>query len=108
MKKTITSKNKKPTPLKTITPAVIYQAKNGAIELRGDGNRETLWASQAQIAEVFGVERSVITKHIKNIFKDKELDEKAVCANFAHTADDGKTYQVQFYNLDIIYLIYSM
>ena len=102
MKKTITSKNKKPTPLKTITPAVIYQAKNGAIELRGDGNRETLWASQAQIAEVFGVERSVITKHIKNIFKDKELDEKAVCANFAHTADDGKTYQVQFYNLDII------
>lgn len=81
---------------------VIYQAKNGAIELRGDFKHETVWATQVQIAEAFNTERSVITKHIRNIFKDKELDEKTVCAKFAHTADDGKTYQVQFYNLDVI------
>jgi len=81
---------------------VIYQAPSGAIELRGDYGKETIWATQAQIADVFQVERSVITKHIRNILKDKELNANSVCANFAHTADDGKTYNVQFYNLDII------
>lgn len=81
---------------------VIYQAKSGAIELRGDISRETIWATQAQIAEMFQAERSVVTKHIRNILKDKELDADSVCAKFAHTADDGKTYQVQFYNLDVI------
>jgi len=81
---------------------VIYQAKSGAIELRGDFSKETILATQADIAKVFEAERSVITKHIKNIIKDGELDEKSVCAKFAHTADDGKTYMVQFYNLDVI------
>src|SRR3989344_7087286 len=81
---------------------VIYQAKNGAIELRGDTSRETIWATQAQIAEVFQTERSVVTKHIRNILKDKELDVDSVCAKFAHTADYGKVYQMQFYNLDVI------
>jgi hypothetical protein len=81
---------------------VIYQAKSGAIELRGDTSRETIWATQAQIAEVFQAERSVVTKHIRNILNDKELEANSVCAKFAHTADDGKIYQVQFYNLDVI------
>src|SRR3989338_5447210 len=81
---------------------VVYQAKNGAIELRGDFTRETIWATQAQIADVFGIERSVVTKHIRNILKDEELDKRSVCAKFAHTAEDGKTYQVQYYNLDVI------
>lgn len=81
---------------------IIYQTKNGALELRGDVKSETIWATQAQIAEVFNVERSVITKHIRNILKDKELEESAVCAKFAHTAGDGKTYQVEHYNLDVI------
>lgn len=92
---------KKENVLQSNSP-VIYQAKNGAISFRGDFNHETIWATQAQIADVFGVERSVITKHIKNILKDKELFEKSVCAKFAHTGNDGKTYQVQFYNLDVI------
>lgn len=81
---------------------VIYQNSSGAIELRGDIKNETIWATQAQIAELFNVERSVITKHIRNILKDKELDGSSVCANFAHTAKDNKTYQVQYYNLDVI------
>ena len=78
----------------------IYKDKRGNIEFRADIGKKTLWATQAQIAQVFEVERSVITKHIRNILKDKELSEKSVCANFAHTAEDGKTYQVQsFYFL---------
>lgn len=81
---------------------VIYQSKSGAIELRGDFGKETLWATQAQIADVFVIERSVVTKHIRNILKEKELEERSVCAKFAHTAKDGKTYQVQYYNLDVM------
>lgn len=74
---------------------VIFQASNGAIELRGDVDKETIWATQAQIAEVFGIERSVVTKHIRNVIKDGELSEKQVCANFAHTADDGFVFHSQ-------------
>jgi hypothetical protein len=81
---------------------VIYQAKDGAIEFRGDFSHETIWATQADIADVFGADRSVVTKHIRNVLKDRELDTNSVCAIFAHTAADGKTYQVQYYNLDVI------
>ncbi len=81
---------------------VIYQTKSGALELRGDVEKETVWATQAQISEMFQTERSVITKHIKNIIKEGELVENSVCAKFAHTAEDGKTYEVQFYNLDMV------
>lgn len=56
---------------------VIYQAKSGAIELRGDFTRETIWATQAQIAEVFNIDRTVVTKHIGNILKIKEVSEKS-------------------------------
>ena len=51
---------------------IIYQAKSGAIVLRGDFGKDTVWATQAQIAEMFQAERSVVTKHIRNILKDKE------------------------------------
>jgi len=81
---------------------VIYQAKNGAIEFRGDFTKDTIWATQAQIAQLFGIERSVITKHLRNIFRSKELNAISVCAKFAHTAGDGKIYQVEYYNLDAI------
>jgi prophage maintenance system killer protein len=80
----------------------VYQAKNGALELREGVSKETVWATQAQIANIFNVERSVVTKHIKNIINDKELDKDSVCAIFAHTATDGKTYKVISYNLDVI------
>ncbi|MDP2944275.1 MAG: virulence protein RhuM/Fic/DOC family protein [bacterium] len=81
---------------------VIYQAKSGALEIKKDFQAKTVWATQAQIAEIFDIDRSVITKHIRNILSDKELRAGSVCAKFAHTGNDGKTYQVQFYNLDII------
>ncbi|KKR09714.1 MAG: RhuM [Candidatus Woesebacteria bacterium GW2011_GWA1_39_21] len=82
--------------------AVIFQAKSGAIELRGDFAKDTIWATQAQIADIFGVKRPAITKHFQNIFKSKELNEKAVCSILEHTAEDGKKYKTQFYDLDAI------
>jgi hypothetical protein len=65
-------------------------------------DEDTVWLTQQKIAELFSVERSVITKHLRNIFKEGELDKNAVCAKFAHTATDGKTYNTQYYNLDAI------
>ncbi len=64
--------------------------------------QETVWLTQDQMADLFGRERSVITKHVRNVFKEGELEEASVRAKFAHTAADGKTYQVQGYNLDVI------
>ena len=91
--------------IKNQNKSVIYQAKNGAIELRGDFTRETVWATQTQISEVFGVERSVVTKHIRNIYKKKELEEKATCAKFAQVQIEGNRKierNVEHYNLDAI------
>jgi len=82
--------------------AVIYQAKSGAIELRGDFGKETLWASLDQIAHVFERDKSVISRHIKNVFKDGELKRNSVVAFFATTAADGKVYNVEYFNLDVI------
>jgi hypothetical protein len=61
---------------------------------------ETFWLGQRSMVELYGVDRLVITKHIGNIFKSKELHEDSVCAKIAHTAQDGKTYTSQFYKLD--------
>ncbi len=63
---------------------------------------ETIWATQKAMATLFDVDRTVITKHIKNIFEEGELFQQSVCAKFAHTAEDGKTYKTAFYNLDAI------
>ena len=63
---------------------------------------ETVWLTQEQMAKLFGRERSVITRHVGNLFREGELSREAVCAFFAHTAADGKTYQVEHYNLDVI------
>src|SRR3989338_8244473 len=84
---------------------VIYQAKNGAIEFRGDFERETIWATQEQISKVFGIDRSVITKHINNIYKESELEEKATCAKIAQVQKEGKREvlrEIAHYNLDLI------
>lgn len=81
---------------------VIYQAPSGAIGLRGDIKKETIWASLDQLAQLFGRDKSVISRHIRNIFKDSELKRDSVVAFFATTASDGKTYQVEYFNLDMI------
>ena len=78
---------------------VIYQAKSGAIELRGDFGKDTVWATQAQIAEIFEIERSVVTKHVGNVLKSKEVSEKSNVQKM-HIANSDKP--VATYSLDII------
>jgi prophage maintenance system killer protein len=80
---------------------IIYEPTDGGqVTVRLEG--ESLWLTQEQMAELFGRERSVITKHLRNVFREEELEESSVCANFARTAGDGKIYQTQHYNLDAI------
>lgn len=81
---------------------LIYQTQDGAnrLDVRLDG--ETVWLTQDQMTELFQRDKSVISRHIKNIFEDGELDEKSVVAFFATTASDGKNYNVAYYNLDVI------
>jgi hypothetical protein len=81
---------------------ILYKDANGKVKVEVLVQNETLWLTQAKIAVLFGVDRTVITKHLKNIFDTKELEQDSVCAKIAHTADDGKTYQTNFYNLDAI------
>ncbi len=71
-----------------------------SIEVRVQDN--DVWLTQKSISKLFDTERSVISKHIKKIFESKELDEKAVCAKFAHTATDGKVYNYKFYALSVV------
>ena len=87
---------------KTETGIEIYKGARGEVVFDVDAEGETIWATQAQIAQVFGVDRTVIGRHIRNILKDGELEEKRVCAKNAHTGPDSKVYQVQMYNLDMI------
>lgn len=63
---------------------------------------DDVWLTQKAIAQLFDVDRSVVTKHLKNIFNEKELDENSTCANFAQVADNGKTYKYKFYSLSAI------
>jgi len=90
---------------KIIKNIVIYQAKSGAIELRGDFTSETIWATQAQIAETFEVNVRTINEHIQNIFKTRELSEKATIRNFRIVQKEGNreiNRNVKHYNLDMI------
>jgi len=84
---------------------VIYQAKNGAIELKADIKKETIWASLNQIAELFGVQKAAISKHIKNILTTGELLEKATVSKMETVQSEGKrevTRDIEVYNLDMI------
>lgn len=78
----------------------IYTAPSGSVEVRL--GQDSVWLRQEQMAELFGRDRTVIGRHIRNVFAEAELQRDSVCANFAHTAGDGKTYQVEHYNLDVI------
>ena len=81
---------------------LVYEAPDGAARVDVRLERDTVWLRQEQMSQLFGRERSVITKHVRNVFREGELDAESVCAKFAHTAADGKTYQVDHFNLDVI------
>jgi prophage maintenance system killer protein len=80
----------------------IFQSSNGEIEFKSDLQHETVWASLDQIAKLFNRDKSGISRHINKIFASDELKKDAVVAKIATTASDGKTYQVEYYSLDMI------
>ncbi|MBR6245046.1 virulence RhuM family protein [bacterium] len=84
------------------TSLIMYIAEDGVTRIQTTFNRDTVWLSIDQMAELFQRDKSTISRHIKNVFDERELDKNRVVANFATTAADGKTYQVDYYNLDVI------
>jgi hypothetical protein len=81
---------------------ILYQTEDGRTRLDVRFQNETVWLSLNQMADLFQRDKSVISRHIKNVFKEGELVRSSVVAESATTAADGKTYQVEFYNLDVI------
>lgn len=81
---------------------LIYQSQNGQTKVDVRFENETVWLSIDQMATLFGRDKSTISRHIKNVFEEGELTAQSVVANFATTASDGKIYQVDYYNLDVI------
>ena len=81
---------------------IIYQTQDGLTKINVNMQEETVWLSLDQMAELFQRDKSTISRHIRNIFDEGELERESVVANSATTATDGKTYQVDFYNLDVI------
>lgn len=84
------------------TDLILFQTEDGTIKIETRLQDETVWLTQAQLAELFQKSRVTITEHIGNIFKEGELDERSVCRKFRQTASDGKTYETNYYNLDVI------
>ena len=86
----------------------IYEGLKGEVVFNVDAEGETIWATQAQISSLFGVDRTVIGRHLRNIFSEGELDEKVVCAKNAHTTQHGamagktQVHEMKMYNLDAI------
>ena len=88
-------------PVADDSQIVLYQPDD-SIRLEVKLDQDTVWLTQAQMTELFRTTRNNITMHIRNIFKEKELDEKSVCKETLHTAADGKRYRTKIYNLDVI------
>jgi prophage maintenance system killer protein len=81
---------------------VVYEAPDGQVRFEVRLERETVWLSLNQMAELFGRDKSVISRHLRNVFESEELEREAVVAKNATTAADGKAYQVEYFNLDAI------
>ena len=79
-----------------------YQTEDGLASIEVNFEEETVWLSLNQMSELFERDKSVVSRHIKNVFQEGELEKDSVVANFATTAADGKVYQVDYYNLDVI------
>ena len=80
----------------------IYKTSEGKTSIEVKLEKETVWLNLNQISELFDRDKSVISRHINNVFKENELRRNSVVANFATTASDGKKYNVDYFNLDVI------
>lgn len=81
---------------------IIYTSDDGSTKVNVNVDADTVWLSIDQMAELFQRDKSTISRHVKNIFEEGELIKNSVVAKIATTATDGKTYQVEYYNLDVI------
>lgn len=81
---------------------LIYQSSEGSIKIDVRLEEETVWLTQAQLCDLFQKSKATISEHIKNVFEEGELNENSVVRNFRTTASDGKSYEVNYYNLDVI------
>ena len=81
---------------------IIYRLPDGQTFIEVTLENGTVWLTQKQIAALFATQRPAITKHLSNIFKNNELEERSVCSLLEHTAADGKTYKTRYYNLDAV------
>ena len=81
---------------------LMYTTEDGITKVEVTFESDTVWLSLDQMAELFQRDKSTISRHIKNVFAEGELDKNSVVANFATTASDGKVYRVDYYNLDVI------
>ncbi|WP_308604363.1 virulence RhuM family protein [uncultured Fibrobacter sp.] len=84
------------------TNLIMYTTQDGVTKIQATFDNDTVWLSLDQMAQLFQRDKSTISRHIKNIFDEGELEKNRVVANFATTAADGKNYQVDYYNLDVI------
>ena len=81
---------------------IIYQADDGLTHIEVKMEDETVWLTQAQLVQLYQTSKSNVSEHIKHIFEEGELEEKAVVRKFRTTAADGKSYNTTYYNLDMI------
>ncbi len=88
--------------MKTNSNILIYQTEDGQTKIQTRLEDETVWLTQAQLCELFQKSKSTISEHIKNIFLEGELEESSVVRKFRTTEQDGKNYNTNFYNLDVI------
>lgn len=86
----------------TLSQFLLYQTEDGKSKIEVRLENETVWLSQKMLSELFQVTVPTINEHIKNIFKEGELDENSVIRKYRITASDNKTYMTNFYNLDMI------
>jgi len=98
----MTKQPQKPLTAQDNTPFLLYTTPNGDVRVEIFIQDETIWLTQEKMGVLFGVQRPAITKHLKNIFESKELNENSVSSILEHTASNGKIYKTKFYNLDAI------
>ncbi len=100
--KSLTDYKESNLPVSAAAEYLTFVAGSGESSVEVRYQNENIWLTQKMMAELYGVDRSVITKHLKKVFLDDELEEDSVCAIFAHTANDEKTYKVKFYALQAV------
>jgi hypothetical protein len=100
--KSLTDYKESNLPISTAADYLTFVAGSGESSVEVRYQDENIWLTQKMMAELYGVDRSVITKHLKKVFLDDELEENSVCAIFAHTASDEKIYKVKFYALQAV------